>query len=1179
MRLKYIKLAGFKSFVDPTSVIFPGNLTAIVGPNGCGKSNVIDAVRWVMGESSAKNLRGESMADVIFNGSNTRKPTAQASIELVFENHEGRLGGEYAAYNELAIRRQVTRDGQSVYFLNGTKCRRKDITDIFLGTGLGPRSYAIIEQGMISRLIDAKPDELRIFIEEAAGISKYKERRRETELRIRHTRDNLDRLTDLREELERQLESLKRQAQTAEKYTQYKQEERATKAKLLAVKWRHLDQQSQQIATQIRALELQIEADVTDRVAAETATETLRVEYQQAQDQHQSVQARYYERGGEIARLEQQIQHHHQRRQQLQEELNQTQTQLVQVLSHQQQDDQQAQQLSMALDRLAPELLICTENAELSQAQLAEVEEALQVWQYSWDDFQQQAMQPREIAQVQQSNIQHLENSEQRLRERLQKLQQEKTSLMAQQQTDTSHQDESQLNELAAALEQVQQHYQETNQQLTELRERLRTHQQVIDQHKEQLQANKGRESALRALQEAALKQDDPLLTQWLAEQQLHNKTTLAQQLKVDAGWNASVEWVLGQSLHALCLETQDVHWQSALAQLSSGELNLLQLPQAATQAAIQSSELALKLPLLMKKIQTSLDLSSLLDHIYIADHWEQAFALQSQLAVHESIVTIDGIWLGRYWIKINKGQDPASGLLHRQALLEQLSADIILQQATLHECSAQQILQQEQLQQLEQQREQWRAQLSQMQAEQGEVKSRWRAQQAKAEQQAARQTNVIRELNDCEQQLALEYEQLAQARLTLQTALESMAEIERIREQKQQAREQLRQQLTERKSKAQQDRDALHLSALQEKQLHTQQAALQQSLSRLNQQAGDLQLRVSTLQEQQRQAAATMQSDDALEAHLQQLLDARAQLETSLMTARQIVQDIEHRMREQEGRRHRADAAVQTARVQLEQVRLDNQTMTVRRATLQEQLLEMEVELTTLLAELTEQEDESTWEQALARITARIERLGPVNLVAIEEYNTQQERKVYLDTQNADLVEALETLETAIRKIDRETRQRFKETFDQVNIGMQTLFPKIFGGGRAYLELTGEDILDTGVTIMAQPPGKRNSTIHLLSGGEKALTAISLVFSIFQLNPAPFCLLDEVDAPLDDANVGRFCRLVEEMSKKVQFIYITHNKIAMEMAHHLMGVTMHEAGVSRLVAVDVEAAAALAEA
>ena len=1162
MRLKCIRLAGFKSFVDPTTVNFPSNMAAVVGPNGCGKSNIIDAVRWVMGESSAKNLRGESMTDVIFNGSTSRKPVSQASIELVFDNSDNTLVGEYAAYAEISIRRKVTRDGQNTYFLNGTKCRRRDITDIFLGTGLGPRSYSIIEQGMISKLIEAKPEELRNFIEEAAGISKYKERRRETENRIRRTQENLERLTDLREELERQLERLHRQAQAAEKYKEYKAEERQLKAQLSALRWRALDTQVRQRESVIGDQEVSFEALVADQRNADASIERLRDGHHELSERFNLVQGRFYSVGGDIARVEQSIQHGQQRLRQLQDDLKEAERSRLETESHLGHDRTLLATLGEELEMLEPEQEMTLAAAEEAAATLEEAETTMHGWQEQWDSFNARSAEPRRQAEVQQSRIQQLEHSLERLAERQRKLGEERDQLSADPEDAAILELAEQVASSELVLEDLQIEEQQAAERLDTLREQLQQATQAQQQAQGELQRLGGRLASLEALQQAALEPGKGA-AEWLRGQGLEQRPRLAEELRVEPGWELAVETVLGADLQAVLVDGFD---GLSFDGFDQGELRLLEAKVGA--ARLPGS--------LLEKVEGAVDLTPWLGRVKPVENLDEALSRRGQLGEGESLVSRDGYWVGRHFLRVSRASDAQGGVLARGQELERLGLEQEEQQARLTQLEEQLGDLREQQRQLEDSREQLRRRAQDEARQQGELKARLSAGKARAEQLNLRRQRLEDELTEAAEQRAVEHEQLGESRLVLQESLELMAQDTEQRELLLAQRDGLRESLDRVRQEARQHKDHAHQLAVRLGSLRAQHDSTRQALERLEQQS-------ERLNEKREQLSLNLEEGEApleeLRLKLEELLEKRMSVDEEMRQARLHMDDADRELRDAEKRRSQAEQQSQLLRGQLEQHRMEWQGLSVRRKTLHEQLHADGYDLDGVLATLTDEASEQEAEAELERLDGRIQRLGAINLAAIEEYQQQSERKRYLDAQDADLVEALDTLENVIRKIDKETRKRFKDTFDQINAGLQALFPKVFGGGSAYLELTGEDLLDTGVTIMARPPGKKNSTIHLLSGGEKALTALALVFAIFKLNPAPFCMLDEVDAPLDDANVGRYARLVKEMSQTVQFIYITHNKIAMDMADQLMGVTMHEPGCSRLVAVDVEEAMAMVDA
>lgn len=1169
MRLEKIKLAGFKSFVDPTTVLLPSNLVAVVGPNGCGKSNVIDAVRWVMGESSARMLRGESMTDVIFNGSSARKPVGQAVIELVFDNSDGSAGGQYANYNQISVKRLVSRDGLSSYHLNGTRCRRRDITHLFLGTGLGPRSYSIIEQGTISRLIEAHPEELRAFLEEAAGISKYKERRRETETRIRNTRENLERLNDLREELGKRLQHLQRQASIAEKYQTLRTEERRRKAELLALRWRTLEEERSRQARRTAGLETSVEAALARQRFLEASLEEQRDQQHDVGEHFNEVQGRYYSVGTEITRLEQTIQFQRESRSRNQKELLQVGHDLAALRLQLQQDEAQCAALDESLAYQEPELARLTAQAEARAEALEGAEDAMQLWQGEWEEFNHKAAEPAQLAQVERTQLNHLERQATDLERRGAKLDEELQRL-----------DQLPLQEEIADLELVEQ---EQLQQVLGERERLdqaagriqalrtsRVEQgRVLDERKEALQTARGRHTSLEALQQAERGGESKVLKQWLAAQALDQGERLVDRLEAAAPWQKATEVVLGASLQAYCTESLERH-AGALVGLSEGPLQLFET--ASHNNMESAAEVAPNL--LQAQVRAPWSLTNLLAGVQTASDLPEALERRQELAPHQSLITPNGTWVGRDWLRLPGTGLAGVGVLERAAELKTVEALIVELGRDVEETEQGLRRQQEALEEAEGEREGAQGELDRLNRELSRTRTDLSARRARLEHLQQRHQAVTTEVEELAEQIAQDREAMAEARERLHVALEAIETLAQQRDDLVLRRDQLRNTLEQARAAAKETREQTHRLALEVEAARTGRAALISGSERLRDQLAQIIEREATLVEALAQAEAPLQG---LEAELELQLATRLTVEEELSAARERVETVDSGLREGEQARQRSEQEVRQQQAILEQARLAGQDLIVRLRTLEEQLKESGQNQTELLAELSEGADPHEWEVELEKLAGRIQRLGAVNLAAIDELREENERKGYLDAQYEDVSRSLDTLEEAIRKIDRETRARFKETFDKVNHGLQTLFPRLFGGGHAYLELTGDDLLSTGVSVMARPPGKRNSSIHLLSGGEKALTAVALVFSIFQLNPAPFCMLDEVDAPLDDANVGRFCELVSSMADQVQFIFITHNKVTMELANQLIGVTMHEPGVSRLVAVDVDEAVKLA--
>ncbi len=1170
MRLKSIKLSGFKSFVDPTTVQFPSALCAVVGPNGCGKSNVIDAVRWVMGESSAKNLRGEQMTDVIFNGSGTRKPVGQASVELLFDNDDHRLKGEYANFTEVSLKRKVERDGQSSYFLNGTKCRRKDITDIFLGTGLGPRSYSIIEQGMISRLIESKPEELRIFIEEAAGISKYKERRKETESRIKRTRDNLERLADIRDELQKQLSHLQRQSVAAEKYGELKHQERQFQANLAALRWQMIDSQLRKQKEMVRELELKIEQSVAEQRSIDAKVEKHLVANTELTDQFGEVQARFYGLGNDIARLEQSIEHHLERTNQLIQDLRETEEAWEQTKEEMDVDLQRVIKLGEELSGVEPQLEQARKSVDISSAALEEAESAMQDWQKAWDSFSLRAEEPRQTAEVEQSRIQQLDAIVERGLERKSRLQEELAGLQGDASGDAGA--EHLINEISL-LEARIVDLQESNRGLIGKIETLRRQDDrnngELDEKRSELQASKGKLASLEALQQAALGHDDFQVNEWLGAHGLDQRQRLGEAVSVSEGWEAALEVVLGDALQSICID--DSHNLSELlSSLPDSHVTLLDISWAENSRASERANWES----LACKITADWSLDGLLDGVYCCNSMAEALSLRNQLDSHESFVCPDGVWIARQWIKFRGSANPTANVLQRKTKIENIINIIKNLESNIDKLIEDQSEIRAEISSSEAKRESEQEEISEVSTQLSDLKSELSARLAKDEQNQLRRNRVSKDLEELIRQLAQEEDNTASARARLQIALDTMEEDSKQRQEFEQNRDALRLELNRARQESIQDKEKAHQLELSYQGITAQLRSTRESMDRMASQVTRATERMESLKSQINSSDQPLQT---MRGDLETLLNSRLGVEKEMGEAKSRLDENEYAIRSLEKERSEIESRTGDIRENLMQTRIASEGASVRQQSLLDQLRDTKFELESVLAGLDSERDEASYEQELEKISNRIQRLGPINLAAVDEYKQQSERKVYLDQQNEDLTKALATLQNAIRKIDKETRARFKDTFDRVNDGLQALFPRVFGGGHAYLDMTGDDLLDTGVAIMARPPGKRNSTIHLLSGGEKAMTAIALVFSIFQLNPSPFCMLDEVDAPLDDANVGRYANLVKEMSNNVQFIFITHNKLTMEMANQLLGVTMHEPGVSRIVSVDIDEAAELA--
>ncbi len=1170
MRISKIRLAGFKSFVDPTALMLPGNLTGIVGPNGCGKSNIIDAVLWVMGESSARYLRGDSMADVIFNGSNSRKPVGQAVVELIFDNSAATLGGQYGSYAELSIKRQLNREGISVYYLNGARCRRRDITDMFLGTGLGSGRYSIIAQGTIARVIEARPEELRVFLEEAAGISKYKERRRETENRLQHTRENLTRLNDICNELDRQLNHLHKQAKTAERFQRLKAQERRLKADLIAIARRRLLTEAEEQRRLIRERETLLEAALAQLREIEAGIEKER-EAQAALSEHlNQAQRKYYAIGAEIVSLEQRMQHARERRQLLGRDLAQAIQDLTEADAHLSRSRLDLACLTKGIQEAEPEQGRLVEEEQAAYRQLTESEEIMQAWQAEWDEFNHKAAESLRNERGELTRLEHLERSATDLGKRLSSLRAEREALAPGALETTIKTLEEGLAEAQWAHQTLLEERERRQGRIRQARGEIAAFEGQLHEYRREQQTLQGRLASLEALQQSALHRDQGPSAEWLKNNGLAERPPLAQEMAVAPGWETALETVLGVFLEAI--EVQGFESITAsLPALTHGRLAVIDSHGASAPCLASGRALGEGLA---SKVSSSCPIEGLLAGIYAVETLDEAWALRPELLACESAITRDGTWVGANWLQVSRELDPQAGILHREQEIKGLKHRTQTLQSSLTEAMNRFERARETLERLEQEESQFQSRLVSAQEELASLRSELAAKGAQWEQIQLRKQRIETELMELCVQEAIKQDELESVRASLESIRRELGILDERRSAFTARRDQLHERVNHAREEWRRLQDQSHQLALRLESLRSQRASASQTLMRNETLAGQLKARSSELR------AALAGGEAPLEEIKQQLeqgLIERSSAETELGLARAQSQAHEAMLREREGQRGDSEQKLQALRDELERARLEAEAIRVRLQAQEEQLGSLRIDMNELLAELPAEAEKEVWEERLTEVAQRIARLGAINLAAIDEYRELLQRKTYLDSQHADLSEAVATLEKAIRRIDKETETRFKETFDRVNAGLQAMFQTLFEGGDAYLELTGEDLLEAGVSIIARPPGKRNSTIHLLSGGEKALTALALVFAIFELNPSPFCLLDEVDAPLDDANVARLCRMLKSMANRVQFLIVTHNKITMEIAERLIGVTMQEPGVSRLVAVDIDEAVEMA--
>ena len=1178
MRLKQVKLAGFKSFCDPTTFELPSQLVGIVGPNGCGKSNIIDATRWVLGESRATELRGESMQDVIFNGSLERKPSSRASVELVFDNSLGRIGGAWGGFAEISVKRVLTREGQSTYYINQQPVRRKDVHDIFLGTGLGPRAYAIIGQGTISRIIEAKPDELRVFFEEAAGVSKYKERRRETENRLADTRENLTRVEDILRELHGQISKLDAQAEVAGRYRAMEAERTQKQQWLWLIKRDDAQAEQQLLEKTAESLDLEIEGLQTGLRSAENRMETLREAVHQANDEVSRCQAAYYEVNSEISTLESQIRMIAQNRNQAQARLKSLEEQIQSARALSEGGLQRRQEVEAQLEEAREQQATAEMALAEAEEQLAACEDEERERREALESARQAAHAAQQALQVGRVERRSHEEALAQMQERRQRLQ----ASLSQLGDDASDQ----LERLALELGAAQEEEARTAEQQQTLEARLAEVQAERGPAQEALQAAvtktttiEARMAVLEQLQ--ARMQGENQMRPWLEKHGLGEDTErIWQHIRIEPGWETAVEAVLRERVHAL--EAKSVQQVAAMLQEAPpGKVGLFltDLPAGAAPLPARPAGRLVPLASLVRCQDARLKpiMAEWLDGFFSAESTEAAFAGRGQLPPGGRFVVREGHAIGRFDVVLFAMDSEGEGVLARQQELQNLEREL----------RAQQLLGDEARQQAER-IDAMATQLAEQVRAARDASARAVRRVSTATIEHERLAQAVRSREESRQRLSEEIEELAMRQAgreeALQALVDGLAEAEEKAEvaseelaAAREAAEMLETTLSSRRDHARESELAVRESAYSVRSLEQEIDNLHERIAR-----ADEQLAQADGNRERLLAVLEGMSDEALREQLEVMLERRMEAEQALSEVRGLADERSGELRRLDEERLRAERGQEPLRQRLIELRMKEQAARLTAEQMGEALTEASADLAELKASLAAlpQRPKPSWLQSeVSRLAQAVARLGPVNLAALDELTAAREREVFLNTQSTDLQEAMATLENAIRTIDQETRSLLQSTYDTVNAEFGRLFPMLFGGGEARLVLTGGEILDAGVQVFAQPPGKKNASIHLLSGGEKALTAIALVFGIFKLNPAPFCLLDEVDAPLDDANTERYAKMVSAMSEETQFVFISHNKIAMEMAHQLIGVTMQEKGVSRLVAVDLTSAVELAEA
>jgi len=1188
LRLKHIHIAGFKSFVDPVTIPATAQLTGVVGPNGCGKSNVIDAVRWVLGESKARELRGASMQDVIFNGSVARKPASRASVELLFDNSAGKAAGQWSQYAEIAVKRVLTRTGDSSYWINNVQVRKKDMMDLFLGTGLAGDAYAIIEQGMISRIIEAKPEELRGFLEEAAGVSKYKERRKETESRLRDTRENLDRVSDIREELGRQLEKLAVQAEVARRFFAL-DAERTLKTRFLSlVRRRDAQGRQAELERQMESARNDIEARIAELRHIESALETQRLSQFEATEAMNQAQALFYEASAEVARVEQELKHLGATRERLTQEL-----QLNTARQDAARAEMEATHTEIGLRqeehaRGAEQAEILHERAVTAGEEMPEVDAAWREAQAAVAAIQREMAQAEQAIQLEEANRGHAERAIDQLKARELRLMQEKDNLAAQDISQVERQ-QMELEALEERAESLAEYMENARAEVPGLDQSLRQARQVLDGARGEQHRLEAQLAALKKLQDSAQKSEGEGAA-WLNRVGLEHSTRLWQAIRVETGWETAVEAALGEAMAALGAEAR-ADW---LEQPPEARFELLLPPppgegrgEGATVDFVHVAPSSLTpapgsegdLNPLVELIHTDHPLIArfLADRLalaYATDSLEHALAQRHRLPAGGFIATREGHRVGRDSLVFNAPEKEHQGLIARTREIERLAEEAELGQARLEEVQEDVARAEEALQAGRRQVEALQAQIAQTQNQAGQLRAQVARGQEAARRVNERRAQVEQDLEEIYEHMAREEEAWNDAGDRQMTAQDAYDAAKERLDDARQARQALDQRVqTVREAQRRAEREAqeatIQVRALASrlKELGERVARGERNLAELAQEQGRLEAELDQAQPSPIQ--------DTLQAALAQ----RQGAEATLTAARDSLEGANLKLRDLEAGRMQAERALEPLKERVQGMELKLQEARLNEARFSEELEGVDEPALTAEAEQAgiASRNDAWLKGELDRLESAIAALGPVNMAALEELKASEERKQYLDAQAADLETAANTLEEAIRRIDAETRTRLKETYDKVSREFQSLFLELFGGGHAELSLTGEEILDAGLTVLAQPPGKKNSSIQLLSGGEKALTALSLVFAFFRLNPAPFCLLDEVDAPLDDSNTERYCNMVKKMSAETQFMFITHNRLTMEMAENLVGVTMPEPGVSRPVAVDVDDAVRLA--
>jgi chromosome segregation protein len=1169
VRLNSIKLSGFKSFAEPTNFLLPGQLVGVVGPNGCGKSNIMDAVRWVLGESKASELRGESMQDVIFNGTNTRKPASRSSVELVFDNADHRAGGQWSQFPEIAVKRVLTRDGGSSYFINNQPVRRRDVQDVFLGTGLGPRAYAIIGQGTISRIIESRPEELRLFLEEAAGVSKYKERRRETENRLSDTRENLTRVEDILRELNANLEKLEKQAEVAQRYHALQGDVTLKQHQLWFLRRAEAEVDQLGLKTQADKAVNDLESRIADLRHIEADLETVRQAHYAAGDQVNQAQGALYEASAEVGRLEAEIRFVVEGRQRAE-------ARLVQIKEQTAHWAQQSEQASEEIENLASAAMDGEERAVMLAAQVEEqamqlpdLEEAVRTAQQRSNEQRASVAQVQQQIQVLAADQRNIEEQSRQLNARHERLSADRNALASPDEVRLTNLQE-QLQDAQATAEITAAQLEELQANVPQLDEARRTAQQTVNTEQAKQADISARLEALKALQEKV--QTDDKLKPWLTKHGLDGLQALWSRIHIDAGWENALEAALRERMASLEVSRLDIV-RAFQTDAPPAKLAFYTPPSAGV-AAPQGALPRLSDLLRLNDAGLQGLLTDWLSGCFTAPNLDEALAKRASLQPGQVIYVPSGHAISAHSVTFYAQDSAQSGLLARAQEIENLDKSTKAQAFISDEARHNLVRAEAAYSESSQRLVSIRAEATAAQARAHELQVETLRLTQLAEQTRARSAQLSGDLAEVEAQLADLQERRVNAEGRFEELDMQLADSQERHAQLDDAVINAERRLNDSREQQRSLERQAQEAQFSQRSLATREAELKRIIDTATQQSASVAAEEARVLED-----LTRLTDAAAQAGLQNALNTKMEREAALAAKRSEYDDLTTKLRASDERRLQLERELEPLRQRITDFQLKEQAARLGLEQYSQLLADAQADLEAVGASIQANNVRLGGLQGeIDRLNRDITALGAVNLAALDELAIASERKVFLDSQTKDLTDAMNTLEDAIRKIDGETRELLGGTFKIVNEHFGRMFPELFGGGNARLVMTGEEILDSGVQVMAQPPGKKNQTIHLLSGGEKALTAIALVFAIFQLNPAPFCLLDEVDAPLDDANTERYAKLVSSMSKETQFLFISHNKIAMEMAEQLIGVTMQEQGVSRIVAVDMESAVSMVE-